>query len=616
MTFLHPEFIYFMLPAVIILFALLLTQREHIADYFEPEVIDKLRVHSRRLSLRTRNLLFFLISVLLILALAQPVFSGGKIKVQAKSADLVVALDISDSMLAQDLYPTRLEHAKLKILELLDRAPKERIGVMAFAKASYLVSPLSFDFRAVRYLVEQLRPGYITEKGTNLTQLLESVGEMMASRERKYLLIFTDGGDQETFSEAITLAKSLGITVFVMGVGTEKGAPVKTKEGQFVKHNGAIITSRLNSAIAELATETGGSYIESVLGSEDIEAMLGEIRSKTTQRVMAEEEITRYEQLFYLPLGLAMLLLLIATSSMSARKRVEMPLGVAVLLLLASHGPSHAGLLDFMTLNKAKQAYEAGDFAQSAEGFGEVAPESPYATYDQANALYRDKQYAEAAALYASTAFEGERAEFNRLHNLGNAYAKQGSPEALKKAVEAYEKALQIREEAPTRANLEAVKRFLDQQKSEKQPNQNDQDKKGKQQESKEGDPQDKSGKQRAQQPQNEQNQQSKGGEERSQKHDKRQQQSGEQSQGGSQDKPRPDEQQQPEQVKSAKEEQPDKKKPQDEKGASAGEPVEEGMSDLEAEKWMEMLNERPAGHIYQIGPKPSPQERDDEKPW
>ncbi|MDX1295849.1 MAG: VWA domain-containing protein, partial [Sulfurimonadaceae bacterium] len=292
MTFLHPEFLYFMLPPVFILFYFLLTQSEATATFFSQEVFNKLRVNTKMMTLKARNTLFLLMFIFFVIALAQPVIEEGKVKVQAKSADIMIALDISDSMRAEDLYPSRLERGKQKILDLLELSPQERLGVTAFAKASYLVAPLSFDHRAVHFLVKQLQPSYITEKGTDFMQLLQSTAQMMQENEQKYLLILTDGGDQDAFDDEIAYAKEQGIKVFVLGIGTEKGAPIKEKEGGFVKSGGSIVLTTLNRSVSQLATQTGGTYIESVVSKEDITTMFSEITSKTKKRSLKEEEIT------------------------------------------------------------------------------------------------------------------------------------------------------------------------------------------------------------------------------------------------------------------------------------------------------------------------------------
>ena len=237
----HPEFLYFMLPPLFILFGLLLTQKEAQETFFSPEVIQRLRVSANTLTMKARNALFMLIGFLIIIALADPVIKEGKVDIKAKSADIMIALDISDSMLATDVYPNRLELAKQKALEFLKLAPNERIGVIAFAKNSYLVSPLSFDHEAVAFLLSKLDTTSITEQGTDFLSMLEVAARSIKNEKKKYILLFSDGGDKEDFSAEIAYAKEHNIVVFIIGIGTKKGAPIKAKNGEFIKQNGKII---------------------------------------------------------------------------------------------------------------------------------------------------------------------------------------------------------------------------------------------------------------------------------------------------------------------------------------------------------------------------------------
>jgi len=222
MSFLHPEFLYYMLPPLFILFALLLTQKESQAHFFSEEVMSKLRVSANTLTLKARNGLFLLMGFFMIIALAQPVINDGVVQVKAKSADIMIALDISDSMLGEDVYPNRLQLAKKKALELIKLAPNERVGVIAFAKNSYLVSPLSFDHSVVSFLLSQLNTTSITEKGTDFLSMLDVVDNSLENKSKKYLLVISDGGDSSDFANEIQSAKDKNIEVFVLGVGTTK----------------------------------------------------------------------------------------------------------------------------------------------------------------------------------------------------------------------------------------------------------------------------------------------------------------------------------------------------------------------------------------------------------
>jgi len=407
MSFLHPEFLYYMLPLIFILFGLLLTQKEAHATFFSSEVMQKLRVSSNTLTLKARNALFFLIAVLMTIALAGPVIKDGKIEVTAKSADIMIALDISDSMLAEDVYPNRLKLAKQKALQLLQLAPNERIGVIAFAKNSYLVSPLSFDHEAVAFLLKKLDTNSITEQGTDFMSMLQVVDKSIKKDSKKYLLLLTDGGDKKDFSKEIAFAKEKGIAVFVLGIGTPQGAPIKLENGEFIKQNGKIIVSKLNEKIAELAIKTGGVYIQGVNSDADVKAMLREIERHSKKKELKSEQIEKYIPLFYYPLGLALLLLLIATSSMSKRVKVEVPGLFIVGLLLFNSSASHAGLLDFIHLDEAKKAYEQKNYEKSAKIYDEYAKHANHneSYYNAGNALYKAEKYKEAINNYENGSF-------------------------------------------------------------------------------------------------------------------------------------------------------------------------------------------------------------------
>ena len=572
MTFLHPEFIYYMLPPLIILFALFLSQKEKQAVFFSEEVMEKLRVNSKRLSLRARNALFFIIGILLILALAQPVIPDGKVQVQAKSADIMIGLDISDSMLATDVYPSRLELAKHKILSLLALAPTERIGVVAFAKAGYLVSPLSFDHDAVSFLVKQLSTNSITEKGTDFVQLLSGVEESMKDQKKRYLLILSDGGDDSDFSEEIAYAKEHHITVFVLGMGTSAGAPIKSDTG-FVMQKGKIIISKLNPSISSLATQTGGVYIEGVNSDRDIEKMLSEIETKVQQKTLKSQEITKFIPLFHIPIGFALFLLLLAISSMGKREVVHVPSAFIIGLVLVASTPSHAGLLDFQLLGDAKKAYENADFQESTSLYKKYLKnhESSEANYNLASSLYKNKKYSEAVDVYKKVNFTDKSKQAGVLYNLANSYAKSGE---LQQAVDTYKQSLVLKSDEDAKINKEIVEKLLKEQ-QEKNKQNKDQNKTEQDQSNKERNNQDKNQQNKDQKDQSKENQ------------DKNQQDKEKQN-----------------------------KQDQQNQESSANKPTQNGMSNKEEQKWLQRLNSGTPTHMYKLGSMKTQKDSKNEKPW
>ena len=647
MTFLHPEFLYFMLPPLFILFGLLLTQKEAQETFFDPEVMERLRVSANTLTMKARNALFMLIGFLIIIALADPVIKEGKVDIKAKSADIMIALDISDSMLATDVYPNRLELAKQKALEFLKLAPNERIGVIAFAKNSYLVSPLSFDHEAVAFLLSKLDTTSITEQGTDFLSMLE-VAAKSIKNEKKYLLLLSDGGDKKDFSKEIAYAKEHHIAVFIIAIGTKNGAPIKKKDGEFIKQNGKIILTKLNEKIADLAVETGGAYVEGVNSDADVKAILHEIEDVAIKKELKSQEIEKYIPLFYYPVGLALLLLLIATSSMSKREEVAVPSLFILGFLLFASPDANAGLLDFVDLKEAKSDYEAGDYLQAAHNYERYAKErdSSEAYYDAGNAYYKAKEYKKALQVYEKAIFGNSLKRAQKYANEGNAHAKLGSDAELQKAIKAYETSLKLHDDKNVRENLARVKQELKkckkrkkQKQKQKQKQQNKQQNKNNQDKNKQNNQDQKSkdqNKQKSKQKQNQQSQENKESQSQKekekgqsqQKQQEKQSQEKNKSQKPSEDEKKHQQQKSSQEKKDAQKEQNKSLNKQDKerlkelsKKKSKTEQmqisaVKQKMSDAEEKKWLKALSEDQNTFLYMLNNPKKKKEQTNEKPW
>ena len=605
MSFLYPIFIYLMLPVMLLLFYLVMTRNTESLAYFDKDVLQKLRLHSRGLGRNARYTLFLLSFVLMIVALAQPVIKEGEVTVEARSADILVAIDISDSMKAEDFYPNRLEFAKNKAIELIKKAPHNRIGVLAFARHDYIVSPLSFDHSSVAFLLSKVRTDNITEKGTHFDSMLHSAASMLSHAKTKNLLLFTDGGDSSDFAREISLAKEMEIRLFVIGVGSEQGSPVKAKGGGFVKHEGNILISALNPALKNLATQTGGVYIESVLSNEDITAMLFEIEAIAEKSSLKEETIPRYTQLFYYPLGLAVFILLLAFSSVPRAKNLLL-LG----LLFVSLPEAKAGLFDFKKLAEAKEAYADEDYGTSAELYETLAEGSPEAAYNYANSLYKAQEYEKALQAYDTITADVPELKAKVLHNSGNAHAKL---QQYQEALSAYEEALKLGKDTQTQENYERVKQLLEEQEKEKEESDADDKQEKEESEEQEKDPSKKS------------EQKSDQKEDSSEKDEQKSEKSAEEAESEDTEAQEKEEEEKEAQKNEKSENEAASQKSEEEKAEEAPTQAQseaeqlplnaQQMSDLEAEKWLKVLRDSQKGHLYKM--QESEHKGDEnEKPW
>ena len=398
-------------------------------------------------------------------------------------------------------------------------------------------------------------------------QLLSGVNESMKDQKKRYLLLLSDGGDDTDFSEEIAYAKAHQIIVFVLGIGTSSGAPIKADNG-FVMQNGKIVISKLNPSIASLATQTGGVYIEGVNSERDITKMLSEIETKVQKKTLKSQMIAKSIPLFHIPIGFALFLLLIAISSMGKREVVHVPSAFIIALVVGIATPSHAGILDFKLLGDAKKAYENSDFKQSALLYKKYLKEHDgnEANYDLASSLYKDKKYTEAAGYYQKIHFTDKAKQADSLYNLANAYAKSGK---FQEAIDTYAKSLTLKSDKDAKTNKEIVEKLLKKQQEQKKQDKENQDKK------------------------NQENNQ--------QNNDKNKENQNKQDQSNKDEQSKKDEQ---------------KNSSQKNQENSANPPMDDKMSAKEEQKWLQRLNTGTPTHMYKLDTSKTQKDSKNEKPW
>ena len=618
MIFLNPEFIYYLLPLLFILFGFLLTQKDAQEQFFSQEVMDKLRARSNNLTLKARNFLFFIVAILMILALANPVIQDKEIEVKAKSSDIMIALDISDSMLAQDLYPNRLKLAKQKGLELLKITPNERVGVIAFAKNSYLVSPLSFDSKAVSFLLSKLKTDSITEKGTDFLSLLDVVDNSTKTKSKKYLLIISDGGDKKDFTKEIESAKDKNIVVFILGIATKKGAPIKKENGEFIKYKGDIIITKLNENIIDLATKTGGVFIQSVNSDDDVKAMLKEITRVSDKKELKSEKIQQYTPLFYYPLGLAIFILLIAMSSFSKISKKSIIPIFGLFILLNNNIGLKARILDFAELNSAKEAYNSGDYETSSKIYSEYAnrKNNPNSYFNAGNSLYKNGDYSGAIKNYEKAVFNDDSLSAKKYSNIGNAYAKQGDSKSLEKAIKFYEESLKLEDDSATKENLKKVKDEIKKRKEKEKKKNNKKedsdDKDGEEKKDSNDSQKDSENKKNGKSKDSKDSQEKKENDKSKDSKDSKEKKENSKSDKSSEENNSSKQENDKQDLKNLDED-TNETSPSDTQKSQIS---KDGMSESEMKKWLNKLNKGQSSYMYQLNKNRNNEENLDEKPW
>jgi len=318
--FLHVELLWALI-LLLPLFYFLKYNKKSYESLFAKDVLEKIRVKNRGFNKRARNALLIFSAFFMIIALARPVIDKGDIKVKSSFINVIVGLDISNSMFVSDVYPNRFELAKKKFYEFLKEMKNARVGVIGFSSQSFLVAPLSEDYHSLEFLVKNLSTASMSLRGTSFMSALEAANDLYQTNEKKAFLIFTDGGDQNNFNKEIAYAKEHNIVVFVYAIGSDKGGVIKTKNGALKDKNGNIVIVKINENIKKLALQSGGAYMRSSLSSKDISQLSDAIKSRFKAKGSEINTIKDRLELFYYPLSLAILLFFMAIFSLRGKEK-------------------------------------------------------------------------------------------------------------------------------------------------------------------------------------------------------------------------------------------------------------------------------------------------------
>jgi len=274
------------------------------------------RVSRKRQAVKA--LLIVVAIVLALVALGRPRWGFRWEEVKRKGVELVVAIDVSKSMMARDVDPNRLERAKREVTDLVRMLQGDKVGLVAFAGSSFIQCPLTLDYGAFSMFLDALSTDLIPVPGTALAGALRTSLSAFdkGTNVSKAVILITDGEDHEgNVSEAAEEAKSQGVRIFTIGIGNSDGAPIPSAaSGGFIKDShGAVVLSKLDEETLEkIALTTGGKYVHSETGDMDLKTIyLQGIHKEMEGREFSSTRTRKWKERFQWPL-LAALLCLIA----------------------------------------------------------------------------------------------------------------------------------------------------------------------------------------------------------------------------------------------------------------------------------------------------------------
>ncbi len=292
--------------------------------YFSDSLFAQLQTNEWTAALRTKEGLFYAGLLFLFIALAGPKIGTEVREVSREQLDLIVGLDLSLSMKAEDVRPSRLEKARFEINRMLRYLDNDRIGLLVFTGNAMLHCPLTTDYEAFRMFLDIAEPEIMPSTTTDFQPLFREAVSAFESSDRaagspaRVLIIFSDGEDHfDRYNEPFQQLLNMGVYVFTVGIGTEEGGriPVTDPEtGMFRDFHrdrqGRVVTTRLvPETLQEMADLSGGQYFHISRTAHNIEGFIRQL-DRLDRSTFATEEITRYQNHYYIPAFLSLLCLL------------------------------------------------------------------------------------------------------------------------------------------------------------------------------------------------------------------------------------------------------------------------------------------------------------------
>ncbi len=334
LRFANTEFLWGLLAIPLLLFIFLRVnwwKRKAIASLGNKEVVMQLMPQVSFSRPWIKFIFFILAYALVVIGIADPQLGSKTEEVKRKGADLMILLDVSNSMLAQDLAPNRLENAKRALSQLIDKLHDDRIGIVVFAGQAYVQLPVTTDYAAAKLFLNTINTEMVPTQGTAIGAAINLGMQSFDFKNGtgKSIIIITDGENHE--DDAVSAAKAAlarNVTVNVVGVGSEEGAPVPIYQGgkQVGFHNdstGHPVVSKLDETMGkEIAAAGSGVYVRANNANSGLNIVMDQI-AKVQRKMTDTKQFKDFEDRFQFFLGIAFVLLL-AEFFISIRKNMRL----------------------------------------------------------------------------------------------------------------------------------------------------------------------------------------------------------------------------------------------------------------------------------------------------
>ena len=498
--FADPIYLYLLavIPVLaIIRFLTYRNQKKRLRKFGDPKLLRELMPDVSRFRPAVKFWILQGALALLIAMLARPQFGTKINNEQRVGIETIIAMDISNSMMAEDITPSRLDRSKMMVENLVDHFTNDKIGLIVFAGDAFVQLPITSDYVSAKMFLSSIDPSMIATQGTDIARAIEMATHSFTQEEGigKAIIVITDGEDHEGGAlEAAKAAKDAGMRVYVLGVGSTKGSPIPIPgTGDYMKDNtGNTVMSALNEDMCRQVAQAGGGayiHVENNSAAQDqLDTELDKLAKKETTSTVYSE----FDEQFQAVAILALLLLILEICIFDRRnpliKRLSLfgskKKAAATMLLLMVAATASAQQADRQYIREGNKQFRLGQYDKAEVSYRKAVeknPKNPQAAYNLGNALMAQKKDSAAVQQFE----QSTRIETNPLRKAA-AYHNMGvicqTHKMYGEAIEAYKNALRNNpNDDETRYNLvlcKHLKKKQDEKQKQNQQNKDDQNKK------------------------------------------------------------------------------------------------------------------------------------------
>ena len=492
--FADPTYLYLLavIPVLaIIRFLTYRNQKKRLRKFGDPKLLRSLMPDVSRFRPAVKFWILQGALALLVVMLARPQFGTKISNEQRTGIETIIAMDISNSMLAEDITPSRLDRSKMMVENLVDHFTNDKIGLLVFAGDAFVQLPITSDYVSAKMFLSSIDPSMMATQGTDIARAIDMATHSFTQEEGigKAIIVITDGENHEGGAlEAAEAAKKAGMRVYVLGVGSTQGAPIPIPgTGDYMKDNtGNTVMSALNEDMCRQVAQAGGGAYIHVENNSAAQDQLDNELSKLAKKETTSTVYSEFDEQFQAVAILALLLLILEICIFDRRnpllKRLSLfgskkkAAATVALLLVAITASAQT---DRQYIREGNKQFRVGQYDKAEVSYRKAVeknPKNPQAAYNLGNALMAQKKDSAAVQQFE----QATRIETNPLRKAA-AYHNMGvicqTHKMYGEAIEAYKNALRLNpNDDETRYNLVLCKKQKQKQDQNQQQNQNNKD--------------------------------------------------------------------------------------------------------------------------------------------